>query len=96
MWRLLPHPHYGNWGGGNNGNGKKPIDIMDSYFRKHDTLLKRASSKQERIKADIILVRDLKKISNKSLKRPIYGRLYKYGTIFIFTILNSINSCLYL
>lgn len=90
-WRNIPHPNYGNWGGANNTHslkGKKvpPIDIMDSYFRKHDRLLSQAQHETQKLRADEILVRDLKKVECPSLRYRIYGCLYKHGCILIFSL----------
>ena len=87
-WRKLPHPTYGNYGGRKN-KGKinnLPIDWMDEAFKFHDSDLNLAKNKDQIKKADKVLLKKLKKGSNKELKYPIYGRIYRLGSILIFSL----------
>jgi hypothetical protein len=94
-WRKIPHPTYGNCGGGTLdcelGN-HQPIDEMDELFLEHDTnlwLTEQLDFNYERwrgkLEADQILIDGLKSLDVKKLKRPIYGRMYRLGAITVFS-----------
>lgn len=87
-WRDIPHPNYGNYGGGNNTGAPpvKPVDLMDSYFMEHDFLLKKAATSEEKREADKALLKNLKKVTYMDLKYPTYGTLYKLGCQLVFNI----------
>lgn len=92
-WRKLPHPHYGNYGGRTNkGNGKAPIDWMDNLFKDHDYDLKYCKNKKQKLQADKFLLFGLVLNRNRKLKKPIYGSLYLWGTILIFSISVKVRS----
>lgn len=91
-WRLIPHPTYGNFGGAYNTSHKRinPIDWMDKVFKDHDISLKKnKNNKENRKKADLEMLNKLKEGCPTKLYYKLYGRLYRLGTIMIFSIILS-------
>lgn len=95
-WRSLWHPTYGNCGGGSLdcelGN-HKPVDEMDELFLEHDTNLWLASQldthfeqRRAKLDADKVLLEGLKNVDVGKLKYPIYGRLYRFCAIAVFSV----------
>jgi len=90
MWRWIPHPGYGNYGGRSKRceNRKKgvcpvPVDGMDMLFQQHDTALHGTKDKRDRKLADKALARGLWQYEGK-YARPVYGRLYRFAAFIIF------------
>jgi len=85
LLKRFPHPSYGSYGGFYRRckNRKErscplPIDWMDEAFKDHDLHILNNND----------LVNVLKYSSPKTLKRPIYGKLYRWGTIAVFSVAN--------
>lgn len=91
-WRKIPHPVYGMYGGRSNRDPnflKKPIDQMDYYFMVHDFGLTKANGdKYQRYLVDSQLFQNLKQLELKELSKPIYGRMYWFGSLIIFGLVH--------
>lgn len=90
-WRSIPHPHYGNYGGGSNKGRdytKNPIDEMDAYFKLHDLeLLDANGNKVKEYLADSTLFLNLVGVELNELAYPFYGRLYWFGATVVFAFI---------
>lgn len=88
LFRKIPHPTYGNYGGAykrcRKGKGRcpLPIDWMDKAFREHDLALRKAKTQKGRDQADHRLGVKLRRGNKKKLNW--YGRLYLAGAKLIF------------
>jgi len=96
MWKMIgnilkrfPHPAYGYYGGyyrrcktREQGTCPVPIDWMDRAFQKHDSHT--LNNKQ--------LVYRLVLGNPYTLDRMTYGRLYRLGTIAVFSIANYVSN----
>ena len=88
LFRKIPHPTYGNYGGAykrcRKGKGKcpLPIDWMDKAFREHDLALRKAKSKKGECQADHRLGSKLRR-GNAKVLSP-YGKIYLFGAKLIF------------
>ena len=89
MWRKIPHPTYGNCGGGklDCSGGGTPIDAMDEAFLMHDINLYAARQMDTDAEMEMA-AQDADRILVKTLKRTKvrgwYANLYRIGAIMVF------------
>lgn len=96
MFRHIPHPNYGHYGGAKARCNShelnwcpSPIDGLDLIYRMHDTELRKAKTKKAQKKADKRLAHRLWRYRGKYAK-PLYGRFYHVASFVVFKIVSCI------